>query len=175
MRLHFAIVILGLVSVAVAENLPVIAMNGATIPVAPYIQAAHVSVINTDTFSVSSELLQQATKEPDHFLLEAPLPRTNITPGIEIKRTVNLPWLTSPIFLIGSDEQSLQWLKEHQTDLFKLHAHGLLVNAQSSSDISKLRSDFSDLSIMPLSANMIANHLSIKHYPVLITSTEIKQ
>ena len=175
MRLNFVILLSSLVFVAVAENLPVIAVNGATVPVAPYIPAAHFPVVNTDTFSVSPELLQQASKEPDSFKLEAPLPKTNMIPGIEIKRAVNLTWLAMPIFLIGSDEQSLQWLKQHQTDLISLHAHGLLVNAQSSSDISKIRSDFSDLSIMPLSANMIADRLAIKHYPVLITSTEIKQ
>jgi integrating conjugative element protein (TIGR03765 family) len=175
MRLHFAIVLLGLVSVAVAENLPVIAVNGATTPVVPYIQAAHFPVMNTDITSVSPELLQHAAIEPDHFSLEAPLPKTDMTPGIEIKRNVNLSWLATPIFLIGSDEQSLQWLKQHQADLVSLHAQGLLVNAQSSSDINQIRSSFSDLSIMSLSANMIADRLAIKHYPVLITSTEIKK
>lgn len=174
MKLNFAIVLLSLTCVGMAENLPIIAVNGATIPVAPYIEAAHFPVTNTDTTSVSPELLQQVAKEPDHFTLEAPLPKTEMTPGIEGKRTVNLTWLTTPIFLIGSDEQSLQWLKQHQTDLVSLHAQGLLVNAQSSADISQIRSSFSDLSIMPLSANMIADRLDIKHYPVLITSTEIK-
>jgi integrating conjugative element protein (TIGR03765 family) len=74
---------------------------------------------------------------------------------------------------VGDDAISKQWLTVHLQDLVRLHAQGILVNSKSKEAVAAMRSTFSTLSLLTVSANMIADNLHLNHYPVLITRHEV--
>ena len=101
-----------------------------------------------------------------------PVKTPSMTPGKVHSRT--LPALQGkmagarPLFLIGADRWSLQWLQQNQTRLAELQAVGMVIAVDTESDLSILRQAAGQLQLMPASGEAIARHLGLAHYPVLI-------
>jgi len=157
---------------AVAE-LAVIYDSGATKPLAPYLEAF-------------SELPAAAAVEaqPGDSLGAADLRRLlpirtpALTPGRVTPRPLSLPngaTLPRPLFLIGADPQSRQWLEMHRERLAEIHAVGMLVNAESVADLEAIAAIARGLPILPASATDIAETLGLNHIPVLISRRGIEQ
>lgn len=157
---------------AVAE-LAVIYDSGATAPLAPYLEAF-------------GEAPQEALAEAPQFnslgaadltqLL--PIRTPTLTPGPVSPRPLSLPkgaTLPRPLFLIGADPQSRQWLEMHRERLAELHAVGMLVNADSKADLEAIAAIARGLPILPASATDIAETLGLRHIPVLISRRGIEQ
>ncbi|QPB42858.1 integrating conjugative element protein [Rodentibacter haemolyticus] len=92
---------------------------------------------------------------------------------VETKQ-VHLPG-AMPIFLIGADDVSKQWLKTRYQDLIKLSATGLIINVNTPEELAQLRSLAPELSLMLVSADSLADRIGIHHYPLLITESQISQ
>ena len=127
------LILLSMASMVSADGLPVIANNGVIVPAQNYL--AVMPNINSAINNISPEILQQASKIPSEISLTMPLPTTSMTVGKVEKQNVNLPWLLQPIFLIGTDKVSTDWLQAHKTVLMAMHANGMIVNANSESAI----------------------------------------
>jgi len=108
------------------------------------------------------------------------------SPGLEIgdtaDSTLNPEALTRlaqgnprPFFLIGSDAVSLQWLAYHRDTLRSLGAVGMLVQADTEADVSRVAEVAQGLSITLGSGSDLAAALGIDRYPVLITPDGIRQ
>lgn len=108
------------------------------------------------------------------------------SPGLEIgdsaDSTLNPEVLTRfaqgnprPFFLIGSDAVSLQWLAYHRDTLRSLGAVGMLVQADTEADVSRVAEVAQGLSITLGSGSDLAAALGIERYPVLITPDGIRQ
>ena len=89
-------------------------------------------------------------------------------------RALNRPF-SRPFFLIGSDTWSKQWLQDHRDRLKAIGAAGMLVQAETVSDLQAIAGLADGLSILPASASDIARVLGISHYPVLISRHGIEQ
>lgn len=89
-------------------------------------------------------------------------------------KPVNLPGAL-PIFLIGADDISKQWLRTRYDDLVKLQATGLVINVNTTDELTELRQLAPELSLMPVSADGLADRIGIHHYPLLMTETLISQ
>mgnify|MGYP002621845435 CR=1 FL=1 len=157
---------------AVAE-LAVIYDSGATAPLAPYLEAFG---------EAPQEVLAEAPQftSPGAAALTQLLPiRTpTLTPGPVSPRPLSLPkgaTLPRPLFLIGADPQSRQWLEMHRERLAEIHAVGMLVNAESVADLGAIAAIARGLPILPASAMDIAESLGLKHIPVLISRRGIEQ
>lgn len=98
-----------------------------------------------------------------------------MTVGRVAKRNVSLPYLPSPLFLVGADNVSLQWLNKHRQALINAGAVGLIVNASSVADLQQIISAAEGLQVSPASGGDLAKQLKLQHYPVLITRTQIAQ
>lgn len=156
---------------AVAE-LAVIYDSGATKPLARYLEAF-------------SELTAAAVEtQPGDDLGVADLSRLlpirtpALTPGPVTPRPLSLPngaTLPRPLFLIGADPQSRQWLEMHRERLAEIHAVGMLVNAESVADLEAIAAIARGLPILPAAATDIAESLGLKHIPVLISRRGIEQ
>ena len=95
-------------------------------------------------------------------------------PGQQPRLTLSLPGMT-PLFLIGDDPQSTEWLRQHRNTLKTLHATGLVVNVTTLARLNALRTVAPSLTLLPVSADDMAKHLPISAYPVLITDKGLAQ
>jgi integrating conjugative element protein (TIGR03765 family) len=100
---------------------------------------------------------------------------TRLSVGRVDPQTVNMPPAFHPLFIVGSDTWSVQWLQMHQARLLALQAVGILTDAKSEADLRKLHNQFPRLTFLPISADAITGQLPIQHYPVLITRDRIEQ
>ncbi|MGI9500968.1 MAG: integrating conjugative element protein [Geminicoccaceae bacterium] len=101
-----------------------------------------------------------------------PIDTPSMTPGRVNQRP--LPALrgkmagANPLFLIGADRWSLQWLQRNRQRLADIHAIGMVISVTAKGDLDILREAAGDLQLMPASGEAIAQQLGLKHYPVLI-------
>jgi integrating conjugative element protein (TIGR03765 family) len=103
-----------------------------------------------------------------------PVRSTRLTPGPVEHRAIDVPGLT-PLFLIGDDDRSRAWLREHLPRLRTLRAVGFVVRVDSAQALTSLRELASGLTLVPASGDDLGNRLGLRHYPVLITATGIEQ
>lgn len=103
-----------------------------------------------------------------------PVVTPELRPGTVQGRVINAPGL-QPMFLVGDDQVSHQWLSQRLEDLQKLQAVGLVVNVESAERLEVVRRWAPGLQVMPVPATDIAGRLGLQRYPVLITSTTIQQ
>lgn len=128
------------------------------------------TVASAQTLVQSDEHLH-ATQQAEVKML--PVHSVYLSPGDESRRTIHAPGLT-PLFLIGDDQRSRWWLHQHQAELRKLNALGLVVNVMSVDALASLRQLAPGLTLAPASSDDLAQRLGIHHYPVLITATDIE-
>ncbi|MEG5546700.1 integrating conjugative element protein [Enterobacter asburiae] len=103
-----------------------------------------------------------------------PVITRNLHPGQQPRLALNLPGMT-PLFLIGDDPLSTEWLRQHRDALKTLHATGLVVNVVTLARLNVLRTIAPALTLLPVSADDMAKHLPITAYPVLITDKGLTQ
>lgn len=102
-----------------------------------------------------------------------PVRSERLSPGDEPRRVIQAPGLT-PIFLLGDDERSRNWLLQRKTMLEQIGAIGLVVNVGSAQGLAALRQLAPDLTLSPVSGDDLAQRLGLRHYPVLITASGIE-
>jgi len=88
--------------------------------------------------------------------------------GVEVER--RRTGVSQPFFLVGCDDTSLRWLQENRERLIALRAFGLVVDAPTVEAYRQLESVAQGLVVRPVPADVLAEHLGIRHYPVLITA-----
>ena len=103
-----------------------------------------------------------------------PVVTHNLHPGQQPRLALSLPGIT-PLFLIGDDPLSTEWLRQHRDALKSLHATGLVVNVTTLARLNALRAIAPVLTLLPVSADDMAKHLPISAYPVLITDKGLEQ
>lgn len=103
-----------------------------------------------------------------------PVVSHQLTPGKVKSMAFELPGM-SPIFLIGADNLSRQWLSQHYKSLLSQQAVGLVVNVTTVDELNQLRHIAPDLSLLPTPADDLSKRLKLSHYPALITETGIYQ
>lgn len=89
-------------------------------------------------------------------------------------RALTLTGMT-PVFLVGDDPLSGEWLTLHHDELKRLHATGLVVNISDKAALTELQQRVPGVTLLPASASDIARRLQLSHYPVLITATGLTQ
>ncbi|TKY80233.1 integrating conjugative element protein [Pectobacterium polonicum] len=103
-----------------------------------------------------------------------PVRSPKLTPGTVAPRIIDAPGL-QPFFLVGDDESSHVWLQLQGASLRERGAVGLVVNVETEDGLVRLRAAAPGLQLAPVAADDLAERLGLRHYPVLITSTGIKQ
>lgn len=103
-----------------------------------------------------------------------PVRSARLSPGIVPPRALSLPSMT-PLFLVGQDAASLEWLSRHAQALQDLGANGLAVEVDDVQALRRIQMTAPKLNIWPVSGDDIAERLELQHYPVLITPTGLEQ
>ena len=103
-----------------------------------------------------------------------PVHSARLSPGAVPPRALSLPGMT-PLFLVGQDTASLEWLSRHAQALQELGANGLAVEVDDVQALRRIQTAAPGLNIWPVSGDDIAERLELEHYPVLITPTGLQQ
>jgi integrating conjugative element protein (TIGR03765 family) len=103
-----------------------------------------------------------------------PVKSIRLSPGKVDARALSAPGL-QPLFLVGDDDLSREWLKTRGDVLRELNAVGLVVNVANPAALENLRRLADGLEMAPASADQLAELLQLSHYPVLITATGLEQ
>ena len=98
-----------------------------------------------------------------------------LAPGVVAAIKPNLQYLSQPFFVIGSDTYSLQWLRHYRARLIQVGAVGLLVQAETSTDLAQVAEAGQGLTIAPVSGVTLVQSLKLTNYPVLISQQGIEQ
>jgi integrating conjugative element protein (TIGR03765 family) len=80
-----------------------------------------------------------------------------------------------PVFLIGTDPLSLDWLEAHRETLIERGAVGMLIEADSVEAVRQVAERAEGLQVLPASGSELARALGLRHYPVLISAQGIEQ
>lgn len=104
-----------------------------------------------------------------------PVISPGLTPGLVKSRAIRLVGLISPLFLVGDDPLSLEWLARHQPRLQRLGAIGWAVNIADREGLERLRQAAGGLAVLPIPGDDLASRLPLQHYPALITASRIEQ
>lgn len=118
----------------------------------------------------------ESKSPPDPATLNWVLPvrSARLSPGPVLPRTLRLPGMT-PLFLVGQDSASVEWLSRHAQALQDLGANGLAVEVDNVQALRRIQTAAPGLNIWPVSGDDIAERLELDHYPVLITPTNLQQ
>jgi integrating conjugative element protein (TIGR03765 family) len=103
-----------------------------------------------------------------------PVHTPELTPGAVTRQSTSL-FLPHPFFILGCDARSTQWLSQYHPRLRQIGAVGLVVEAPSLADFQALSAVAKGLRLSPVNASQLAQQLSIRHYPVLVTASLIEQ
>lgn len=165
MKEVIAIVFIGLfisLNASANDKLIVIYDSGDTLPIAPYIP---------EEFKRNAEAAIPSINLPKQIkpIKLFPITTPSMTPGIVDATSKSLPYLKRPLFLIGSDELSRQWLQQQREHLLQLNAVGLLIEVNDKPTAEAIQKLGNGLPIIPSSAESFAPQLGLTHYPVLVS------
>jgi len=153
--------------------------NRQTQPLAPYFNVLQNPLLkkpltqqNTLPRLSTEELTRQRLSLMAHAL---PVTTPELTPGALEPQTVSLPYLERPIFVIGADPLSQDWLQRYRQRLLTLQAIGLVVNVQTPAQFAQLKQLGTPLELVALSGSSLAKQFGLQHYPVLISTSRIEQ
>ncbi|SJM91032.1 PFL_4695 family integrating conjugative element protein [Crenothrix polyspora] len=104
-----------------------------------------------------------------------PMTTPELTPGNVALKTLSIPYLERPVFIIGADALSLQWIQRHRERLDTLHAVGWVVNVENAEQLAQLKQQAAPLELVALSGSELAQQFGLSHYPVLISSARMEQ
>ncbi len=103
-----------------------------------------------------------------------PVHTPELSPGPVATQAVNLS-MPTPVFLIGEDKASQDWLDRYRERLQQIQATGLVVEVSSLEAFAQLKAKAGNLPLAPVSGTELAKQLGLSHYPVLITQRVLEQ
>lgn len=104
-----------------------------------------------------------------------PVESEQLTPGQVVARNLDLPGGFTPIFVIGDDALSRQWLDQRGDILRDMNAVGLVVQVENEQGLQALRHAAKGLELRPVAGDGLAERLGLQHYPALISQHGIEQ
>lgn len=163
--------LLGLMQIAVASEPDVILDTGRTIPVPSH-------MMPLDAEAVMREVQSQRQRDKkirfDYAYL-FPLSPTSMTLGVVQTERREMPQVLNPLFIVGCDQTSFNWLRDRKLQLLKAKAEGFVIECQSMPMFRHLVALFPELTLTPTPEEQLAKAFGLIHYPVVITSQGIAQ
>jgi len=118
---------------------------------------------------------RQHSSDHAESFFQFPVQSKRLAPGKVTSRALNVHQLGQPMFILGDDEFSRAWLTTHKGKLKALGAIGLLVEVKTAEAYDTFKALAPGLSMTPVPGDVLAEHLGLEHYPVLISKRGIEQ
>lgn len=151
-----------------------VVQNRGGVSASPYYQAMDLSPIGTALGRPDQAEIPEVQIHPFSEADMLPVRSALLSPGKVERQSMDATGLR-PLFLVGDDELSRNWLHQRAGSLRALGAVGLVVNVESAEGLARLRGMAPDLTLSPAFGDDLAQRLGIRHYPVLITATDLEQ
>ncbi|QRN03520.1 integrating conjugative element protein [Legionella sp. MW5194] len=90
------------------------------------------------------------------------------------RKTLDTNLLNMPLFVIGADKSSIQWLEQHQEELKSMQATGFITNVNDFETIVALQDKFK-LPLLPVNVDPLLAYLHEQHYPLIIAEGAVWQ
>ncbi|MCE3045387.1 integrating conjugative element protein [Legionella sp. 16cNR16C] len=132
-------------------------------------------IINTEQYikEMQSQLTEESLKLQEK--LDARLPvSSEATVGKVNRKPLKLTNFTQPVFIIGDDEVSRQWLQEHTEELEAAHALGFVTNVTESEQLQTLQ-QLTKASLLPANVDDLMALFQEDHYPLAFIEGELWQ
>ena len=162
--LKHILLIICVMTVQVSEALIVIYDSGHTQPLSKY---APNRVEKDKNENVTESTITKRNVQSAYAL---PITTPSLTPGVVTASPSALRYLQQPLFLVGSDARSKNWLTEMREQLMKLGAIGLLIQAKDKKDVEAMLALAQGLPLVPASAEGFTAELGLTHYPILLSN-----
>lgn len=104
--------------------------------------------------------------------------RTGMSPGAlsdaqaqAARALFRAEWLAHPVFLVGTDPLSRQWLSQHRQSLIEMGASGLVVQAESERAFKQMQQLAGGASLAPMVGDWLTTALlaaGVHSYPLLV-------
>ena len=140
----------------------VVAKLGNTVSSSPYVASTNANT-KLDNPPATQELVNS------NFTV-----KSSITPGAVETRKISESMPIQPMYLVGTDELSINWVNKYKKTLQAIHARGYLINVKDHDDYENFVKK-TGLNLAPISGDLIVQHYHLTHYPVLITNKMIEQ
>lgn len=101
------------------------------------------------------------------FPVEPELIKRVVLPGTQVLKP--LPSLPRPMFIIGNDSFSLQWLEANKYELERFQAAGVLTRVKDKAEFEAIKKLAAPLPLMPMPADALAAEMGVPGYPIMIT------
>jgi integrating conjugative element protein (TIGR03765 family) len=150
--------------IPVSEALTVIYDSGNTQPISGYLPQRFEQ---ENTKQSRQSVLLQKQKISAYTM---PITTPSLPPGVVTASPKAFRYLQQPLFLVGSDERSRNWLIEKREQLIQLGAVGLLIQAEDKKDVEAMLILAQGLRLVPASAEGFAAELGLTHYPILLSN-----
>ena len=147
--------------------------SGYTRPLWPYLESVTVKQAATEVVAPSAKGFDRSALLPIQTLEMAPAKLSRQALTKELRQ--QLSHLSRPLFLLGTDPFSQQWLRQYRSQLLAIGAVGMLVDVTTITDLQRIEALGKGLTIIPASASTLAQTLGLRHYPVLISRQGIEQ
>jgi integrating conjugative element protein (TIGR03765 family) len=161
---QLSIIVVLMAIISVSEALTVIYDSGNTQPMSRYLPQRFEQEHNSE--SRQSPL----KKEQKTSAYTLPITTPSLSPGVVTASPKALRYLQQPLFLVGSDKRSKNWLIEKREQLIQLGAVGLLIQAEDKKDVKAMFILAQGLRLVPASAEGFAAELGLTHYPILLSN-----
>ena len=173
-----SILFLAFVSLSFAGELVVLHDSGNTLPLAPFYRMSGLEQADADS-PVDARPAENLPEPSRDLLLQRRsfVHSPGLTPGVQARIPTGDAgrFLPRPLFLVGADDLSLDWLRQHHDRLVALQAVGLVVEANGEEEFSRIRQVAGSLPLAAGSGDTLAEQFGLEHYPVLIGPEWIEQ
>jgi integrating conjugative element protein (TIGR03765 family) len=159
--------VLGTAAAASATGLAgvtIIHEGGPTVPIGQYLAALSAQPPVAPDGAVPA----QAGTLPMGFPITTPSMRPGSLQAPVRLRTAG--WLVAPMFIVGDDLRSRQWLADNRNKLRHLGASGLVVNVASLDAFRSLRTVAPDVPLVPGSVEALARQAGLSVYPLYVAA-----
>lgn len=120
-----------------------------------------------------SELTEKSLKLQE--TLDARLPaESKAQPGPVTKQKLAFVNFSNPIFIIGDDHLSRQWLKDHAKELEKIKAIGFITNINDRNHLKEFQG-LTKAPLLPANVDDLLDLFHESHYPLMLVGGEIWQ
>ena len=120
------------------------------------------------------DYIQQAQEEltEDSLTLQAKLDarlpvKSKASAGKVTKHAIDLDTFSYSIFVIGDDEFSRQWLKEHAQELEEKNALGFITNVEKGARLDELQ-ELTKAPLLPADVDDLLVLFKESHYPLIV-------
>lgn len=132
-------------------------------------------ILNMDQYikEIQAQITEDSLKLQEK--LDARLPVSSKASVGKVKqRTVPLINFASPLFIIGDDAESRQWLQRNAKKLETIHALGFVANVDDSEHLQSLQS-LTKAPLFPANVDDLMDIFQEDHYPLVVHEGELWQ